>query len=51
MNIAFVYRALEESWMPDFGSEPIGTLEDLKRFEQEKQLAERLPEPVGGLRG
>ncbi|MEM8652240.1 MAG: AMP-binding protein, partial [Pseudomonadota bacterium] len=30
--------------MPDFGSKPIGTLEDLKRFEQEKPLAERLPE-------
>lgn len=30
--------------MPDFGTEPIGNLEDLKRFEQEKSLAERLPE-------
>ncbi|MEO0910737.1 MAG: AMP-binding protein, partial [Pseudomonadota bacterium] len=30
--------------MPDFGSKPIGTLEDLKRFEQEKLFAERLPE-------
>ena len=30
--------------MPDFGSEPIRTFEDLKRFEQEKSLVERLPE-------
>lgn len=30
--------------MPDFGSKPIGTLAEIKQFEREKSLVERLPE-------